>query len=172
MTPLWWLLAFVVLQRIAELAWASRNTRRLLAEGAIEHGRSHYPLVVGVHVAWLCSMAVFVPPDTPIRPIWLGVFILLQGCRIWIIASLGRYWTTRVIVPSEGVLVTRGPYRYLRHPNYLIVTAEIAVLPMAFGAWPIALIFSVLNAAVLTIRIRVEDRALAARRVDTGQRAG
>ena len=172
MTPLWYLVAFVVIQRLGELVWARYNTRRLMAEGATEHGRRHYPAIVLLHSAWIGAIALLVPPDMPVQPVWLGLFILLQIGRCWVILSLGRLWTTRIIVPSNGQLVARGPYRYLRHPNYLIVAAEFVALPMIFSAWRIAIVFSVMNAGLLWWRIRIEDRALDARRTGDRQRAG
>lgn len=164
MSILWVVLALVAVQRLAELAYAQRNTRRLLAEGAEESGAGHYPLIVGLHALWLLSLAVLVPADQP--PHWglLGLFALLQILRLWVIASLGRFWTTRVITLPDAPLVHRGPYRWFRHPNYLIVAAEILVLPLAFGAWWIAVLFSLANAALLVLRVRVEERALAPRR--------
>lgn len=160
MTPLYWVLAFVVLQRLAELAWASRNTKRLLARGAQEHGARHYPLFVLLHASWLAAIALTVPADAV--PAWplLALFGILQLGRVWVIASLGPYWTTRVITLDDAPLVRRGPFRFLRHPNYWIVAAEIAVLPLAFGAWPVAAIWSLLNAALLRHRIRIEEEAL------------
>ena len=154
----------VALQRAAELAYANRNSRRLLAAGAIEHGRRHYPLLVLLHAAWLAAVFFLVPPEAPV--IWplIAVYLLLQAARLWAVASLGRFWTTRVITLPGAPLVRRGPYRWLKHPNYLIVAAEIAVLPLAFGAWALALGFSLANAGLLAARIRVEDEALAPRR--------
>ncbi|WP_300302367.1 isoprenylcysteine carboxylmethyltransferase family protein [Ferrovibrio sp.] len=165
MTPLYWALAFVVLQRLAELAWAARNTKRLLARGAREHGARHYPLFVLLHASWLAAIALTVPADA--EPSWLllGLFALLQLGRVWVIASLGPYWTTRVITLDDAPLVKRGPFRFLRHPNYWVVAGEIAVLPLAFGAWPVALAWSLLNAALLRHRIRVEEAALRPRRL-------
>lgn len=164
MTALWWLLAFVVLQRLAELAYARRNERRLRAEGAVEHGGGHYPLIVLLHAAWLVAIAWFIPADTPPNWYWLGLFGLLQLARLWVLASMSRYWTTRVITLPDAPLVRRGPYRWVRHPNYLIVAAEILVLPAIFGAWTIAILFSIANAILLAWRIRIEDAALAPRR--------
>ncbi|MDX1426145.1 MAG: isoprenylcysteine carboxylmethyltransferase family protein [Kiloniellales bacterium] len=154
----------VALQRAAELVYANRNSRRLLAAGAIEHGRRHYPLLVLLHAAWLAAVFFLVPPEAPV--IWplIAVYLLLQAARLWAVASLGRFWTTRVITLPGAPLVRRGPYRWLKHPNYLIVAAEIAVLPLAFGAWALALGFSLANAGLLAARIRVEDEALAPRR--------
>lgn len=163
MPILWIVIALVTLLRLAELAHARRNTARLMARGAIEHGRGHYPVIVTLHAGWLTALAVLVPPDTPPQWPWLAVFAALQIARVWIIASLGSYWTTRIITLPDAPLVRRGPYRFLRHPNYLVVVGEIAVLPLAFGAWHIALGFSILNALILAWRIRVEQAALASR---------
>ncbi len=154
----------VALQRAAELVYANRNSRRLLAAGAIEHGRRHYPLLVLLHAAWLAAVFFLVPPEAPVSWPLIAVYLLLQAARLWAVASLGRFWTTRVITLPGAPLVRRGPYRWLKHPNYLIVAAEIAVLPLAFGAWALALGFSLANAGLLAARIRVEDEALAPRR--------
>jgi methyltransferase len=154
----------VAAQRLAELAYARRNAQRLLSEGGIEHGRSHYPLMVLLHAVWLAALFLLVPADAAVSWPLIGIYVLLQAARLWVLASLGRFWTTRVITLPGAPLVRRGPYRWVRHPNYLIVTAEIAVLPLAFGAWQLALVFSLANAAFLALRIRVEDGALASRR--------
>lgn len=166
MSVLWIVLALVAAQRLAELAYARYNTRRLLASGAYETGAGHYPLLVGLHALWLAALAVFVPADT--APLWslLAVFVVLQGLRVWVLLTLGRYWTTRIITLPGAPLVRRGPYRLFRHPNYLVVAGEILVLPLAFGAWEIAVIFSLANAAVLALRIRCEERVLQPRRAD------
>lgn len=163
MTVLWAVLLLVAVQRLAELAYARHNTRRLLAAGGREVGARHYPLLVGVHGLWLLAILLLVPAETP--PNWwlLGLFLGLQAARLWVLTSLGRYWTTRIITLPQAPLVRRGPYRFLRHPNYLVVAGEILVLPLAFGAWEIALVFSLANAAVLAHRIRLENAALAPR---------
>ncbi|MFL6751677.1 MAG: isoprenylcysteine carboxyl methyltransferase family protein [Sphingomicrobium sp.] len=152
-------LALVTLQRLFELWLSNRNTRRLLAQGAHEVGAAHYPLIVAVHLLWLAALW-WLAPDRPVDGFWLAMFVLLELARIWVVASLGRRWTTRIIVLAEAPLVRRGPYRWVDHPNYLVVAGEIAVVPLVFGLWHVALIFSALNAAVLTIRIREENRAL------------
>lgn len=164
MTIFWGVLLLVAAQRLAELAYARHNTRRLLAEGGREVGAAHYPLLVGLHSLWLLALLVFVPPETP--PDWglLAAFLILQLLRVWILMTLGRFWTTRIITLPEAPLVRKGPYRLFRHPNYLVVAGEILILPLAFGAWEIALLFSVANAAVLAIRIRCEESAIAPRR--------
>ena len=151
MSLLWTVLALVAAQRLAELIYAARNTRRLKAEGAVESGAAHYPLIVGLHLAWLASMAFFVPADAAPDWLLLAVFVVLQLLRLWVLASLGRYWTTRVITLPGAPLVRRGPYRFVKHPNYLVVAAEIVVLPLAFGAWQIALAFTLANAALMAL---------------------
>ena len=155
-----WLVAFLVVQRLAELVLAQRNTRRLRAAGGVEHGARHYPLMVALHAFWLLGLWLL-GHDRPVAPMWLAVFVALQLARLWVIDSLGRRWTTRIIVMPGAAPVTRGPYRWLRHPNYLIVILEIAVVPLALGLPVFAAVFSLANAALLTCRIRVENRALA-----------
>jgi len=154
------IVAAVALQRLAELAYARRNTARLRAAGAHEAGARHYPLFVLLHGTWLAALFALVPPNAPIQWWLIGAFAALQAGRLWVIASLGPRWTTRVIVMPGAPLVRRGPYRWLRHPNYLIVAGEIAVLPLALGAWGIAAFWSALNGALIAHRIRVETRAL------------
>ena len=156
--------ALIALERLIELVYAARNTRALLARGGIEAGASHYPLFVFLHASWLGALLIFVPWDTPPNWFLLGLMAALLGLRLWVIASLGPYWTTRIITLPNTALVRRGPYRYLKHPNYAVVIAEIACLPLAFGAWGLACAFSVLNAALIAWRIRVEDRVLDPRR--------
>jgi methyltransferase len=153
------ILALVTLQRVGELWLANRNTRRLLAQGAREHGSEHYPLIVLVHALWLITLW-WLARDRPVNGVWLALFVLLEIGRIWVLASLGRRWTTRIIVLPDEPLVRRGPYKFMNHPNYLIVIGEIAVLPLVFGLLQIALIFTLVNAGVLSIRVREEERAL------------
>jgi methyltransferase len=153
------ILALVTLQRLGELWLSNRNTQRLLAQGAQEVGRAHYPLIVAVHTLWLATLW-WLAPGRPVDGFWLALFVLLQVARIWVLATLGPRWTTRIIVLPDAPLVLKGPYRFVNHPNYVIVVGEIAVLPLVFGLWPLALVFSLLNAAVLAVRIREENRAL------------
>jgi methyltransferase len=153
------ILALVTLERLLELLHARRNTRRLMERGAREHSPGHYPLIVAVHAFWLAALW-WLAPTRPIDGFWLGLFILIELGRAWVLLTLGPRWTTRIIVLPGEPLVTGGPYRFLNHPNYWVVAGEIAVLPLVFGLWPVALIFTLLNAAVLTIRIREENRAL------------
>lgn len=153
------ILGLVTLERIAELWLARSNTQRLLAEGAREHAPGHYPPIVAVHAAWLASLW-WLALARPIDGFWLALFVLIEIGRIWVLVSLGKRWTTRIIVLPDAPLVRRGPYRFVNHPNYVVVVAEIAVLPLVFGLWEISLLFSVLNAVLLTLRIRAENRAL------------
>jgi methyltransferase len=157
------ILALVTLQRIAELMISRRNTNRLIARGAEEVASGHYPLVVALHALWLGGLWVLVW-DRPVHWGWLFAFLVLAAARGWVIAALGEYWTTRIIVTPEEPLVTSGPYRYLRHPNYLVVACEIFILPMVFGLFWYALAFSIVNAALLAWRIRAEERALKPKR--------
>ena len=155
-------LAFALLQRGAELWLAHRNTAPLIRAGAVEVDRAGYKWFVALHAAWLAALVIFVPPAMPpIGPL-LTVFGVLQLGRVWVIASLGHRWTTRLIVLPDASPVTTGPYRWLNHPNYLIVTAEIAILPLAFAAVAIAVVFSACNGLLLARRIRLEDTALRA----------
>ena len=164
MTALYWTLGLVALQRLIELARARSNTARLRRLGAVEADAGGYPLFVLLHAAWLMSLAIFVPAET--QPDWplIGLFALLQVGRIWVIVSLGSFWTTRIVTLPDAPLVQAGPYRYFRHPNYLLVVAEIAVLPLAFGAVAIAATFSALNLMLIARRVRIEERVLAPRR--------
>ena len=157
------ILGFVTLQRLAELLFAERNSKRLLGQGAKEHAAGHYPFLVAIHMAWLAALWWWAP-GRPVNLVILLLFAALQVGRIWVIATLGRRWTTRIIVLPGAPLVRSGPYRYLSHPNYVVVTAEIAVLPLVFGLWAIAMIFTVLNLAILAVRIPQENKALGALR--------
>jgi len=158
------ILAAVVAQRLVELAWARRNTKRLKARGAVEVGARHYPLIVLLHVTWLSAIALFLPRPAVIYAVPLALFLLLQLVRIWILVTLGPYFTTRIITLPGAALVRTGPYRFVRHPNYVVVAGEILSLPLVFGEPLVALVFTLLNAAMLYWRIRVEEAALASRR--------
>ncbi|MHA1537485.1 MAG: isoprenylcysteine carboxyl methyltransferase family protein [Alphaproteobacteria bacterium] len=164
--PQWVVLAVAAL-RLIEIIHARRNAARLIADGGREVGAGHYPLFVLLHAGWLAALFIAVPGDADIVWPLVGVFSALQLGRLWVIATLGRYWTTRIITVEGAPLVRRGPFRFLRHPNYAIVACEIAVLPLAFGAWWIAGAFTILNAALLTHRIRIENAALQERRTAT-----
>lgn len=160
MSAIQWVILLVALQRLGELWLSARNSRWQIAQGGREIGRAHYLLIVLVHMGWLIAMLVTIPASAPLNMPLVAVFLVLQIGRVWVIASLGRYWTTRIISNPAVPLIRRGPYRWIRHPNYLIVVLEIAVLPLAFGAWKIALAFSLANVAVLWWRIRIENATL------------
>jgi methyltransferase len=157
------ILAAVALQRAGELVLSHTNTRRLKALGAVEVAPRHYPLMVAVHAGWLISLFVF-GHDRPVNIIALLFYLALQGLRFWVMRTLGARWTTGIIVLPGHPLVSAGPYRYLSHPNYAVVIGEVAVLPLVLGLPQLAALFTVLNAAVLLIRIRAENRALDASR--------
>ena len=152
-------LAFVTAQRLAELIYARRNEARLGALGAQEHGAQHYPWIVALHAAWLIGLWLIAAGTRPDLK-WLLVFMVLQGLRLWVLFTLGRRWTTRIIVLPGAPLISGGPYRLFSHPNYAVVAGEIFVLPLAYGLLGFALLFSGLNAAVLAVRIPAEERAL------------
>lgn len=149
---------FLFAQRICEVFYSNGNTRRLKARGAVEYGAAHYPLLVLLHLFWLTAIAGFGWLQ-PLHLGWLSLFALLQLARLWVLITLGPRWTTRIIVLNEP-LIRQGPYRWLAHPNYAVVTAEIFVAPMALGLWRLAILASVLNLAVLMIRIKAENAAL------------
>ena len=157
------ILSLVVLQRLVELFIAQRNTKRLLARGAYEAGSGHYWLIVVFHAAWILGLWIYAR-DNEVNWTWLFVYLAIEALRGWVVAALGDRWTTRIIVMPGEPLVERGPYRYLRHPNYLVVALEIFVLPMVFGLVEAAVVFSLVNAAVLAIRIGAENTALRAGR--------
>ena len=162
MTSLWLhiaILGFVTAQRLVELPIARANTQRLLAAGGHEVAPGHYPLIVAVHAAWLGALWWFAP-GRPIDFVLLAAFVVVEAARVWVLQSLGNRWTTRIIVVPGENLVARGPYRFVSHPNYLVVAAEIALLPLVFGLWQVALLFTLLNAAVLAVRITAENNAL------------
>lgn len=156
--------ALVTVQRLFELVLARRNERRARARGAVERGQRHYLLIVALHTLWLVSTLVeglLRGPDIPaFWPVPLALFLLVQPLRYWAIFSLGERWNTKILVLPGEKPVRRGPYRYLDHPNYVVVVVEILTFPLIFGAWITALVFTVLNAAILSVRIREENRAL------------
>ena len=155
------ILSLVTLQRLAELYIANRNTKKLIASGGLEIGSNHYPIMVALHTLWLAGLWYLVIYQNPIVSMpWIIAYLVLEAARGWIIAALGSRWTTRVIVVPGETLVGEGPYKYFRHPNYMIVAAEIFILPLVFHMWWFAIIFGCINLALLAWRIREEERAL------------
>ena len=153
------ILGLVTAQRLGELVVARRNTRRLLASGGVERGAEHYPIMVGLHAAWLVGLWLLAW-NRPANLGWLAAYVVLELLRLWVLASIGRRWTTRSIVVPGDTLVRKGPYRFFPHPNDAVVVGEIAVLPLVFGLPAYAAVFTVLNASLLWIRLRAESAAL------------
>jgi methyltransferase len=160
--------AAIALQRVAELAYARRNERRLLRLGGHEAGARHYPLFVLLHAGWLATVWVLADPTQAVIPL-LALYAALQPLRLWVIASLGPFWTTRVITVPGAPIVRRGPYRLLRHPNYVVALVEVVLLPLAFQLWLTSAVFLVLKLALLKIRVDVENEALQDRRSATAR---
>lgn len=153
-------IAYIIAERLIELPIAARNTKRLIASGGAEHSPGHYPFIVALHTAWIIALLIF-GYDNSLNLVWLGVYAALQVLRIYILGTLGRRWTTRIIVIPGERRVTTGPFSKIPHPNYMLVIAEILVAPLVLGLWEVAALFSALNAAILTVRIGAEERAWA-----------
>ena len=153
-------LGYVTLARLVEMRIARANTARLITLGAYEASPGHYPAIIVMHVCWLACLW-WLAPGRMVVPVWLAVFVLLQPLRVWVMAALGARWTSRIMVVPGETLVTTGPFRLTRHPNYAIVVGEVASLPLAFGLVWVAWVFSIANAVMLMIRIRAENAALA-----------
>ena len=154
------LLAFLTLQRLSELVIARRNTKALLRDGAYERGAGHYPVMVALHATWLATLWLFGWNHAASGP-FVAAFALLQIARLWVLLTLGRRWTTRIIVAPGVAPVTSGPFRFVRHPNYLVVALEIPCVSLALGLVWHAALFAALNFAMLWWRIRAEDHAYA-----------
>jgi len=160
--PTWvfFVFAYLVLQRLGELVYASRNTKRLLFEGAQEYGADHYHYFILLHGSWIIVMMMLAKPDQALNPYILNAFFLSQVLRFWTLASIGRWWTTRIISAPNFPRVKKGSYKFLSHPNYTVVILEIAIVPMLFGLWWAAVVFSILNAILLRHRIGIENEVL------------
>lgn len=154
-----WLLLFLTAQRLGELVIAKRNTKNLMAQGAREIGADHYIYMVLLHTSWLVALWVY-GVENPVNPYWFVLFVALQLSRVWVLATLKSRWTTRIIILPDAPLVEGGPFRFFKHPNYLVVIGEIAVVPLALGLWWLAVLYTVLNAWMLWVRIGVENKAL------------
>lgn len=158
------IIAIVILQRLIELIVAKRNEKWMLSQGAFEAGARHYPLMVLMHIAFFISLLMEVIVfDRPLTKIWIAllvIFLLAQIARIWCLTSLGKFWNTKIIVLPGAKVIKKGPYKFIRHPNYVIVATELLVLPLLLGAYFTAVIFSLLNLWMLSVRIPVEEAAL------------
>ncbi|HTD41145.1 MAG TPA: isoprenylcysteine carboxylmethyltransferase family protein [Mucilaginibacter sp.] len=156
-------ITFLVIQRFTELYISKRNEKWLLAQGAIEYGREHYPFIVALHTLFIVSLIVeyYLTGVQPISYIALSLFILLLVFKYWVLTSLGKYWNTRIYRVPGVVAIRKGPYKLFKHPNYVDVVCEIAIIPLVFHLYYTAIAFSVLNAVMLSVRIRVEDKVWA-----------
>lgn len=158
------IVGFVILQRIVELFVARSNERWIRGQGGYEVGANHYPYMVGIHIGFFISLIIeFIVFDRiffSLSYYLFIIFVILQLMRVWVIASLGRFWNTKILVLPGANVVKKGPFRFLRHPNYIVVSLEILVIPLMFGAYFTALLFSLLNLIILTVRIPVEEAAL------------
>lgn len=158
------LLIILIMQRLTELWIAKRNEEWLKRQGAVEIGKKHYKWFIGLHVAFfiamLLEMNLMGHIMTAVNPYFLTLFVLTQIGRVWCIFSLGRYWNTKIIVLPNRSLVTKGPYKYVAHPNYIIVGLELCIVPLLFGAYISALIFPLMHILLLMVRIPVENKAL------------
>jgi methyltransferase len=160
-------IVFVIVQRLLELRVARRNEAWARSQGAIEHEPEHYPWMVALHTAWiLVTFFESMARGSQLGPfwfVWLSIFVLAQFGRYWAISSLGPYWNTRILIVPGAKLVRRGPYKFISHPNYMVVALELLTGPLIFGAWITAILFTVLNAILLLgVRIPAEERALEA----------
>lgn len=157
------ILVFVIVQRLVELLIAKRNEKSLLAKGAYEVGATHYPLMILMHVSFFISLLIEVTYFKSIPEphyVWIFIFFILQLLRVWCLVSLGTFWNTKIIILPGANVIMKGPYAYIRHPNYLVVCLEIAVLPLMFQAYVTAICFTILNLAMLSVRIPTEEKAL------------
>lgn len=156
-------LAYLIVQRLGELVYAASNTRRLLSQGAREFGADHYHYFILLHGSWILLMVMLARPDHALNPFLLSAFFLSQILRLWTLASIGKWWTTRIISAPHFPRVKKGPYKFLSHPNYTVVIIEVAIVPMLLGLWWVAILFSVLNAILLRHRIGIENQVLTER---------
>ncbi|WP_110927666.1 isoprenylcysteine carboxyl methyltransferase family protein [Bacillus massiliglaciei] len=157
-------IVFLCIQRLTELVIAKNNEKALKAEGAIEYGKSHYPWMVSMHAAFFISLILEVYLKgfelSKLWPFWLTIFLFAQAGRFWVIKTLGKYWNTKIIVLSDAKVVAAGPYKYIKHPNYAIVATEILVISLLFNAFFTAVVFSLLNLWMMSVRIPLEEKAL------------
>jgi methyltransferase len=157
-------ISIVILQRLVELVVAKRNEKWMRGQGAFEAGAAHYPVMVSMHIAFFISLiAEVLLFDKSLSSVWilfLIIFLVTQLARIWCLTSLGKFWNTKIIILPGADVVQKGPYKWIRHPNYVIVATELLVLPLMFSAYFTAIIFSFLNVWMLSVRIPAEEKAL------------
>ncbi|WP_100010829.1 isoprenylcysteine carboxyl methyltransferase family protein [Lentibacillus sediminis] len=160
---LWVLLGLIVLQRLVELVIAKRNEKWMKNQGGIERGSGHYLLFIILHVSFFLSLLVEMllnSPEITFHYVLFALFLITQAARIWCIQTLGRFWNTKIIIAPNFSLVKEGPYKYMKHPNYVIVGVELFIIPLLFGAPVTAIIFPILHILLLTVRIPAEEQAL------------
>ncbi|ATO28566.1 hypothetical protein RA13_11425 [Bacillus atrophaeus] len=160
----WLFILILAVQRIAEIIVAKQNEQKVKKQGAIEYGEGHYPYIVLMHVLFFVSLiceVLLLHKES--SSWWIGILtaiILVQGVRYWALLSLGAHWNTKILVVPDAELIKKGPYKWLKHPNYAVVMVEIILLPLLYGAYWTLILFTILNAFMLSVRIRVEDKAL------------
>ena len=158
------IIGLIILQRLVELGIAKSNEKWMKQRGAIEFGVKHYRYMVLIHVLFFISLLtekIYLKHGlSQIWPLLLSVFLLAQLIRIWVISTLGRYWNTKIIVLRDAKIIKKGPYLYIKHPNYFVVTIELLVIPLLFNLYITACLFTVLNAVILMVRIPTEEKAL------------
>lgn len=158
------IISLVIIQRITEVFIAKQNEKKMLAQGAYEVGASHYPYMVALHVSFFVSLIaevlIFERGISPLFPLFLLIFLFVQGLRIWCLTTLGTFWNTKIIILPGARVVSKGPYLFIKHPNYVVVCIEIVLLPLMFQAYITALCFTLLNLAMLSVRIPLEEKAL------------
>jgi len=160
----WIFVAFVITQRLIELVLANRNEKWILSQGGYEVGQRHYKYIVFLHILFFVSLLIevvyFNKELSSYYPILFLLFVLTQLGRGWVLFSLGKYWNTKIMILPQGQVQVKGPYRYFKHPNYLIVACEFVVIPLLFQAYITAVVFSLLNLVIMSVRIPIEERAL------------
>jgi len=156
-------ICFLIIQRLSELLIASRNEKWLLSQGAVQYGQSHYPFIVAMHTLFIVSIIVeyILKPNSPIDFIFLVLFLLVLAFKFWALSSLGKYWNTKIYRIPGVYPIKKGPYKIFKHPNYMEVCLEIAIIPLVFHLYYTAIIFTVLNAIMLSVRITVENKVWA-----------
>ncbi|MEG7377767.1 isoprenylcysteine carboxyl methyltransferase family protein [Bacillus subtilis] len=160
----WLLIAILIAQRAAEMAVARQNEQKVKKQGAIEFGESHYPYIIIMHILFFLSLTaeVLLMNKQP-SSWWIGIAVAIlsvQAVRYWALCSLGAYWNTKILVVPGAELVKKGPYKWMKHPNYTVVILEILLIPLLYQAYVTMCLFSIVNAVLLTVRIRAEDKAL------------
>lgn len=158
-------ISFLIFQRLSELWIARRNEKWLLSQGAVQYGQSHYPFMIVLHTLFILSLIVeyLAKGGTQVSWVFLILFLAILVFKYWTLSSLGKYWNTKIYRIPGVYPLKRGPYKFLKHPNYMEVACEIAFIPLIFHLYYTAIIFTVLNGIMLTIRIQVENKVWAHR---------